>query len=86
MDSLHQVRHWIGNPSHPHMYNQLSQGCTNLERKVTRPTTSCTLASNICQSSIWNVLHVTILVPRILMCLLDFWKLCGTLRLTNDFI
>ena len=22
MDSLHQVRHWIGNPSHPHTYMQ----------------------------------------------------------------
>jgi hypothetical protein len=66
--------------------NPLSQGCTNLERQVTRPTTFCTLASNICQSSVWNVLHVTFLVPRILRWLLDFWKRCGTLRLTNDFI
>jgi hypothetical protein len=31
---------------------------------------------NICGSSVWNLLNIAILVPRILMRLLDFWKIC----------
>jgi len=34
-----------------------------------------TLGPNISGSSMWNWLHLTILTPRILRRLLDFWKL-----------
>jgi hypothetical protein len=39
----------------------------------------CTMASNICGSSAWNLLRVTLLPPRSLNWLLDFWKICGPL-------
>ena len=29
-----------------------------------RATTFCTVAPHICESSVWNLLHVTILTPR----------------------
>ena len=35
-----------------------------------------TVAPNICGPSLWNLLHVTLLVPRILRWLLDFWTVC----------
>jgi hypothetical protein len=36
----------------------------------------CTLAWNICGSTILNLLQVIHLVPRIFVCLLDFCKIC----------
>ena len=39
------------------------------------------LAPNICGSSIWNFLYVSILTPRILRWLLDFRKICASLWL-----
>jgi hypothetical protein len=36
-------------------------------------------------SSVWNLLHVTILVPRVLRCLLYFWKLCEPLVMITFF-
>lgn len=35
-----------------------------------------TLMPNICGSSVWNMLHVTLLRPRILRWLLEFWQIC----------
>jgi len=32
----------------------------------------CTFVPNICGSSVWTLLHM---VPRILRCLLGFWKI-----------
>ena len=32
-----------------------------------------------CVSSVWNLLHVTLLVPRIQRWVLDFWKICRPL-------
>ena len=37
----------------------------NLGRQVVRATKFCTVASNICRSSVSNSLHVTLLLPRI---------------------
>jgi len=34
-----------------------------------------TLQANICVYSVGNLLPVTLLAPRILMCLLNFWKI-----------
>jgi len=39
----------------------------------------CVVAPNICGSLVWNLLHVTLLEPKILRWLLDFWKICGLL-------
>jgi hypothetical protein len=51
----------------------------NPRHQVTMMTTFCVVVHNICGSSVQNLLHVTILAPRILMCHLDFWKICVTL-------
>jgi len=40
----------------------------------------CVVAPNICGSSVWNLLHITVLVPRILSWLPDFWKICALLH------
>jgi hypothetical protein len=39
-----------------------------------RATKFCTVAPNICGPSMWNLLYVTLMAPRILEWLLDFWK------------
>jgi hypothetical protein len=36
-----------------------------------------TVAPDICERSVWKLLHATLLAPRILRQLLDFWKICG---------
>jgi hypothetical protein len=46
--------------------NGYHHGRTNPGRQVARATTFCTVAPNICGSSVWNLLHVTLQVPRIL--------------------
>ena len=38
-----------------------------------------TLRPNVYGYSVWNVLYVTILVPRILSWRVDFWKICAIL-------
>lgn len=38
-----------------------------------------TVAINICGSSVWNLLRVTLLAPRIIRWFLDFWKICAFL-------
>lgn len=35
------------------------------------------MAPNVSRSPGWNLLHATLLVPRILTWFLDFWKICG---------
>jgi hypothetical protein len=39
----------------------------------------CMVVPNTCGSSEWNLLRVTVLVPRIFRWLLDFWKICAFL-------
>jgi hypothetical protein len=51
------------------------QGCTNLGRQVAWATKFC----NICESSQANLLHVTLLAPKILVRILDFWKIFAPL-------
>ena len=59
-------------PYHCHSIDDPYEGYTNLVA-----TQFCTVVPNICGSSVWNFLHVTILAPRILRWLLDFWKICA---------
>jgi len=56
----------------------------DVEIPVTKSTYSCTLAPSIRGYSMWNLLHVTILNPRILRCFLDAWKICGNLVMTTS--
>jgi hypothetical protein len=56
-----------------------SQRCTSPGRQVSVANNFCTVAPNICGPSVWNVLHVTLLTPRILRWLLGFWKICASL-------
>jgi hypothetical protein len=53
---------------------RLSQRCTNSGHQVAVATKCFTLAPNVCGSSVWNLLHVTILVSRVLSLSLDVWK------------
>jgi len=40
--------------------------CTNSRHQVTQMTKFCMVAPNICRSSVWNLLRVTLLGPRVL--------------------
>ena len=40
---------------------------------------SFTVAPNICGSSVWDLLRVTLLAPRIFRCFLDLWQICAPL-------
>jgi len=51
----------------------------NLACQVAWVTKFCTVARNIFGSSLWWLLHVTLLVPRILRWCLYFWKECAPL-------
>jgi hypothetical protein len=66
-----------------HLVLSLNQGCTNAGHQVTMATILYTRASNNCVSSVWNLLHVTLLSPNILRWLQDLWKICVSLPWTN---
>jgi len=58
----------------------INRGCTTIVRQVTGATTLYTVVPNNCGPSVWNLLHITHLAPRILRrWLLDFWKICAPL-------
>jgi len=54
---------------------------TNHGCQLAVTTEFCTVSSNICWSLVWNLFHVTLLTPRILWWLLDFWKIFAPLRI-----
>jgi hypothetical protein len=54
-----------------------NQGCINPAKQVTWPNKFCVVAPNICGSSVWKLLYVTHLVPRIFRWHLDLWKICA---------
>ena len=51
-------------------------GCTSPGRHVFKVTEFCRVVPNIWTFSVWNLHDVILLVPRILKCLLEFWKIC----------
>ena len=55
------------------------QGWINPGRQLASATKFCMVATNICGPSVWNLLLVTLLAPRILRRLLDFWNICTPL-------
>jgi len=48
-------------------------GCANPSRQVARPTEFYKMAPNVCESLVWDLLRATVLAPRILSWILDFW-------------
>jgi hypothetical protein len=44
----------------------------------------CVVVPNVCESSVWLLLFVALLAPRILRWLLRFWKTCGFLY--HDYV
>ena len=52
---------------------------TNPTHQVTEATEVHMAARNIYRSSVWNLLHVTVLTNTILRWVLGFWKICGSL-------
>jgi hypothetical protein len=58
-------------------HRRLIQGCTDLGRHVVMATEVFAVVPNICGPSVWILLHVTILAPRILRQLPEFCKMCG---------
>ena len=57
----------------------LRQGCTNTGHQVAVATKFYTVVPHICGSSVWNLLHVTLLTPRSLRGFLNFWKICASI-------
>jgi len=55
------------------------RGCTHPTSQIAQVTKFCMVAHNICGTSVWNLFHVTLLAPRILKWILNFWKICGPL-------
>jgi hypothetical protein len=50
------------------------QECANPGRQVAHPNEFYKMAPNFCESLVWDLLHATVLAPRILRSILDFWK------------
>ena len=59
---------------------KLEQGCTKSGHLVASTTKCFRVASNISGSSVSNMLHVTLLAPRIWRWLLNCWTICATLE------
>ena len=56
----------------------LSQRNTNSKRQFAVTATFCTVASNVCWSSVCNLFRVIHRATRISDWLLDFWRMCAT--------
>ena len=73
---------WLFNDALPaacwYICNGLDEGCTNVRRQVLEASKFRTMALNICASSVWNLVHVGLLGPRVLVWPLNFEK-CGSL-------
>jgi hypothetical protein len=61
------------------MYYVCIRGAKNVGCQITMVTKYFMLVPNVCGFSGWNLLHVTLVAPRILRGLLDFWKGCASL-------
>ena len=59
--------------------------CTSARRQTVVATKFGTLASNIGVSPAWNLFNGTLLPPRILTCLLDFWEVRAPLNYMQRF-
>lgn len=50
--------------------------------QVAREIKYCKVEPNICWPSLWKMFHVTLLAPRILRLIFDFWKICAMLHVS----
>jgi hypothetical protein len=57
----------------------IHQMCAYSGHQIAWITILCIVMANICGSFVWKLLYVTLLVPRILRILLDYWKVCAPL-------
>lgn len=76
---IHEVHigtqyHYFKNKSWEKNLHRIWQEC-----QVTMATRFCMVVPDICGSSAWNMLHITLLAPRILGWLLEIGKICGPL-------
>jgi len=55
----------------------LGQGYTNWGHQAAPATKFCMVATSIYESSVWNLLHATLLVHRLSRLLLGFRKICA---------
>jgi hypothetical protein len=58
-------------------HGSLTKGYTDPGCHVVMATEVFTVAPDICEPSVWKLLHSALLEPRILRQFLDFWKMCG---------
>jgi len=72
--TLEPNNHYLKNKSWEKNVHRLWQEC-----QITMATRFCMVVSNIWGSSAWNLLHITLLAPRILRWLLEFGKICAPL-------
>ena len=73
-----QLLHTIPGTRSPWSRHSPSSNCrTPFQAPGHRGNKLFTVASNACGSSVWNLLRVTLLAPRILRWFLDFWNICG---------
>jgi hypothetical protein len=64
--------------------SRLLQGVYKFLVQVIGATKFCTLAPNICGSWVCGLFHVTLLVPRVLIWFVDFWKIFWPLNCCID--
>jgi hypothetical protein len=55
----------------------VKQECTDSGHQIVRATNVFTLPPDICGLSAWNLLRITLMLPRIIRCLVDYWTICG---------
>jgi hypothetical protein len=65
-----------------HVTSSANQGCTNPGHQAFWASKFCTVATNICLSSAWSSIHMTLPAPRTFRWLLDTWKVCAHLRMS----
>jgi len=72
---------WLFNDALPaaccYICNGLDKGCKNPRRQIVKAFKFRTIAPNICASSVWNLVHVSLLGPRALGWPLNFEKCEG---------
>jgi hypothetical protein len=71
---------WVQNTTKQHQLGHLGPWNHNKPGvHKSQETKFCMVTAKIPGSSVWNLIHLTFLAPRILMWLLDFWKICTPL-------
>jgi len=63
-------------PHHVLGYEWVQPGAHKSRARAARATKFFIMAPNICGPSVWNLIHVTLLTPRIIRWQLDFSKIC----------